>query len=131
MRVSENVTRAEAEVALLWRKERISQEARMPERRYRFFFDCRRDRCEVISIDYDIAIAARTLDEAKALLKAGVLSYIEDASKLPEPARSRLLNRRIPWAVRLQWMLRIFWSRINIIGDESSRVGRTGVACQV
>lgn len=102
----------------------------MPERRLFFFFDCRPGQCEVISIDYDIAVAARTLDEAKAILKAAIDTYIEDANKEAEPARSRLLNRRMPWIVRVQWMVRVFANRLNFFGHPSSQIGRLEVACQ-
>lgn len=102
----------------------------MPERHYLFFFDCRPGQCEVISIDYDIAVAARTLDEAKAILKAAIDSYIENAMSEAEPARSRLLNRRMPWTVRLQWTLRVLVNRLRFLGHRSSQVGRLEVACQ-
>ncbi len=102
----------------------------MPERRYLFFFDCRPGQCEVISIDYDIAVAARTLDEAKAILEAAIGTYIEDAMSESEPARSCLLNRRMPWMVRLHWTLRVLVSRLNLFGHPSSHVGRLEVACR-
>jgi hypothetical protein len=101
----------------------------MPGKSRLFFYECRPGQCEVISIDYDIAIAARSLDEAKSILKVAIDTYVDDANALPEPARSRLLKRRMPRFVQFQWMLRMLRNRLNLLGRQSSEVGRLEVLC--
>ena len=102
----------------------------MPERRYICFYECRENQCEAISIDYDIAVAGRSLDEVKALLKSAIDSYIEDANRLEEPARQRLLNRRMPTRTRLRWLLKIIFHRLNLSRHASASEGQFEVACR-
>jgi hypothetical protein len=73
------------------------------ERRFLCYFEGLGDEWEAISVDYDIAVCGRSLDEVKRLLKSAILSYIEDAGKEEESERERLLNRRMPWTVLLGW----------------------------
>ncbi len=71
------------------------------------YFERSGDEWEGISVDYDIAVCGRSADEVKTLLKSAILSYIEDANKEEKEARERLLNRRVPKMLQLQWKLSI------------------------
>ena len=61
---------------------------------------------EAICIDLDIAIEARSLEEAKRTLNRSVQEYVKAAIQ-EEPAVARqLLTRRSPWHVRMSWICR-------------------------
>jgi hypothetical protein len=100
----------------------------MTERHFRYYYEGLGDEWEAISVEYDIAVSGRSLDEVKRLLKAAILSYIEDASKEDERARKRLLNRRMPWMVRLGWHLRIIKNRLHL-KSRSAAEGRFDLTC--
>jgi len=61
------------------------------------------DRWEALCLDLDLAVQGRSFDEVRGLLDEAVNTYVEDASAEAEPARSRLLARRVPLHVRLAW----------------------------
>jgi hypothetical protein len=84
------------------------------ERRFLCYFEGQGDEWEAISVDYDIAVCGRSLDEVKRLLKSAILSYIEDAGKEEESERERLLNRRMPWTVHLGWKWRIIRQELHL-----------------
>jgi hypothetical protein len=69
---------------------------------------------EAICLDLDIAVQGQSFDEVRNLLGEAISTYIEDASAEAEPARSRLLARRVPFFVRFLWALRFF--RITLSG---------------
>jgi hypothetical protein len=58
---------------------------------------------EAICLDLDIAVAGRSFDEVKDILSRAIATYFEDARREAEPARSQLLNRRVPFLARLRW----------------------------
>jgi hypothetical protein len=62
---------------------------------------------EGLCLDLDLAIHGHSLNEVKDLLGEAIATYIEDALKEDEPARSALLNRRAPLRVRAYWAARI------------------------
>jgi hypothetical protein len=66
------------------------------------------DRWEALCLDLDLAVQGQSSDEVRALLEEAVNTYVEDASAEAEPARSRLLARRVPLHVRLAWAWRFF-----------------------
>jgi hypothetical protein len=66
------------------------------------------DQWEGLCLDLDLAVQGRSFDEVRALLEKAVNTYIEDAGAEAEPARSRLLARRVPLHVRLVWAWRFF-----------------------
>ena len=68
------------------------------------------DQWEAFCLDYDLAVQARSFDEARQVLSEVIATYVDDAMKEDEPARTRLLNRRAPLAVRLLWAWRTFRS---------------------
>ena len=83
-----------------------------------FFCVARRqgERWEALCLDLDIAVQGRSFDEVRGLLGEAISTYIEDASAEAEPARSRLLARRVPFFVRFLWALRFF--RVAISGKK-------------
>lgn len=60
-----------------------------------------------ICLDLDIAIDGRSFVEVKGLLDEAISTYVEDALKEAEPARSALLNRRAPFHVRAYWAIQM------------------------
>ncbi|HYS48319.1 MAG TPA: hypothetical protein VEM36_06030 [Xanthobacteraceae bacterium] len=72
-----------------------------------------RDRWEALCLDLDLAVQGRSFDEVRSLLEEAVNTYIEDARAEAEPARSRLLARRVPRHVRLIWAWRFFKAVLN------------------
>lgn len=86
----------------------------MTERQFLCYFEGQGNEWEAISVDYDIAVCGRSLDEAKHLLKSAILSYLEDAGKEGARARDRLLSRRMPWTVHLGWKLKIFMQKMHL-----------------
>lgn len=63
---------------------------------------------EAICLDLDIAVTGRTLEEAKRALGEAIRSYIDTVREEPDAAtRHALLNRRVPWHVRIGYMLRV------------------------
>jgi hypothetical protein len=62
---------------------------------------------EGFCLDLDIAIQARSFDEAKNLMGDAIDTYIQDAMKEAEPARTALLNRSVPFRVRAYWAMRV------------------------
>jgi hypothetical protein len=60
-------------------------------------------RWEALCLDLDLAVQGRSFAEVQALLQEPVSTYIEDAGAEAEPARSRLLVRRVPPHVHLVW----------------------------
>lgn len=85
----------------------------MNKRGFLCFYEGQGDQWEAISVDFDIAVAARSFEEAKAALKSAILTYIEDAEALEPKARDRLLNRRMPLHVQALWRLKILLHKLR------------------
>jgi len=68
---------------------------------------------EAFCLNFDLAVQGRSFDEVRSLLSEAIMTYIEDASTEPEPARSRLLRRGVPLHVRLLWAWRFFWAAFS------------------
>jgi hypothetical protein len=64
---------------------------------------------EAFSFDFDLAVQGRSFEEVAERLKNVMASYLQDVEAEQEPARSRLLRRRVPLHVRLTWAWRFFW----------------------
>jgi hypothetical protein len=62
------------------------------------------DQWEAICLDLDLAVQGTSLAEVQKQLNSAISSYIEDAAKEPEPARSQLLYRRAPLSARIAWL---------------------------
>jgi hypothetical protein len=70
------------------------------------------DQWEAFCLDFDLAVQARSFDDARTRLVDAVVDYVETAMKEPEPVRSRLLRRRAPLRVRLAWAARLFLATV-------------------
>jgi hypothetical protein len=68
---------------------------------------------EAICLNVDIAVEGNTLADVKARLDAAVKSYIEEAVKLPDADRRRLLNRQVPFALKLEYAFKLFWHSLR------------------
>lgn len=73
----------------------------------------RGDQWEGLCLDLDIAVHAHSFNEAKDLMKDAIATYIEDALKEDEPARTALLRRHAPLRVRVYWAARIAWAALR------------------
>ncbi|MGZ8324948.1 MAG: hypothetical protein ACXW3Q_10000 [Rhodoplanes sp.] len=62
---------------------------------------------EGLCLDLDIAVHGDSFVEVKSLMSEAISTYVEDALKEEEPARSALLNRAAPFRVRAYWAFRI------------------------
>lgn len=82
-------------------------------------------RWESLCLDLDIAVEGTSFEDVKSDLHAAIASYVADASREAEPARSQLLHRRAPLRIRLAWGLRILLSFALDRGhrDRESTVG--------
>ena len=63
---------------------------------------------EAICIDLDLAVQGRSFEEASRLLGEAITFHLEGVMELPERDRTRLLSRRVPWHVRLQYAVEAF-----------------------
>lgn len=66
------------------------------------------DQWEAVCLDFDLAVQGRSLEEVTRVLREMIASYIEDAMKESEPVRTQMLNRSVPFRVRLSWAARLF-----------------------
>lgn len=66
-------------------------------------------------MNYDIAVEGTSFPEVMANLREAVTDYLEYVETLPEPDRTRLLNRRVPLLVRLKfiywWVMDMFFNK--------------------
>jgi hypothetical protein len=62
---------------------------------------------EAFCLDFDLAVQGRSADEVVGRLKAAIAQYIDSAMNEPEPIRSQLLNRHVPFWTTLMWRLRV------------------------
>jgi hypothetical protein len=79
------------------------------------------DQWEAYCLGYDLAVQGRSFEEVQASLIQAINMFLQAAYSEPEPMRSRLLNRRAPFGVRLTWALRLFWSAL--FGHDARREG--------
>jgi hypothetical protein len=79
------------------------------------------DQWEAYCLDYDLAVQGQSFEEVQASLMQAIGMFLDAAESEPEPVRSRLLNRRAPFLVRLTWALRLFWSAL--LGHDAQREG--------
>jgi hypothetical protein len=85
----------------------------------------RGDQWEAYCLDYDLAVQGRSFEEVQSSLVQAIHMYLDTALSEPEPIRSRLLNRRAPFLVRLTWALRLFWSALFGHATRRERVSDT------
>lgn len=67
----------------------------------------RGNKWEGLCLDLDLAVHGQSLNDVKSIMSEAISTYVEDARKEDEPARSALLNRRAPLRVRAYWAARI------------------------
>lgn len=84
-------------------------------------------------MDFDITIQGRSFEEVERLMREAVFTYIDDALKEAEPARTQLLCRRAPLSTRFYWMAGLLWAALcgrtyNRDGEKDAAVG-FAVAC--
>ncbi len=84
---------------------------------------------EALCLDLDIAVQGRSFDEVRQLLGQAIATYIQDATAEAEPDRSRLLQRRAPWRVRLLWAWRFFRAALYGRNHNSDSAVGFPVAC--
>ena len=68
---------------------------------------------QAICLNLDIAVEGRTLADAQARLDSAVASYIEEAMKLPEADKHRLLSRQVPFTLKLESAFKLFWHSLR------------------
>ncbi len=74
----------------------------------RVFFEKSGSVWQALCLDLDIAAQGETCQEAQALMKDMIASYLEEVFTYPPEDRKRLLNRKAPFFVRLKWAYKIF-----------------------
>ncbi len=89
------------------------------------------ERWEALCLDLDLAVQGRSFDEVRHLLSEAVSTYIEDASAEAEPARTRLLARRVPFHVRFLWAWRFFRAALSGRNPDGDSPIWLPVACHV
>jgi predicted RNase H-like HicB family nuclease len=63
---------------------------------------------EALCLDLDLAAQGESFEDVRSRLNSMIQSYVADASREGEPARSKLLSRRAPFHARLTWAWRLF-----------------------
>jgi hypothetical protein len=79
---------------------------------------------EAFSLDFDLAVQGNSFEEVKGSLETAIRNYVEAAMAQPEPARTQLLNRRVPLRTKLLWWWRIArWAFFDRRPTKESTVG--------
>jgi hypothetical protein len=89
----------------------------------RFYPEGRGEEWEAICLDLDLAVQGRNMAEVVDSMSKAVEFYVEEAMKLPEPDRARLLNRQAPLGLRLRFL----WSVILALFNRSTKSGTSRV----
>jgi hypothetical protein len=84
---------------------------------------------EALCLDLDLAVTGRSLNEVRTLMLEAVETYVADAMKESEPARSALLHRRAPLRVRAYWAARFAWAALRGIDDDKDVPFGQPVSC--
>jgi hypothetical protein len=89
------------------------------------------DRWEAFSLDFDLAVEGTSFADVQASLAQAIQMYLQAALAEPEPIRSRLLNRRAPFRVRLAFAWRLFRATLSGHAGRRERASDTFefVAC--
>jgi hypothetical protein len=64
---------------------------------------------QAICLNLDIAAEGRTLADVKMQLNAAVENYITTVTAMPAADRRRLLNRSVPFTLKLKYALKLLW----------------------
>jgi hypothetical protein len=84
---------------------------------------------EALCLDFDLAVQGQSLAEVRDALEHAIIDYIDTARAESEPARSRLLNRRAPFWIRLGWAFRFFTRTISGKNRDSDSTIGFPVSC--
>ena len=57
---------------------------------------------EALCVDFDLAAHGRSFEEVRSEMQDAIETYVSYVSELPEPERTRLLNRNAPLVLRLK-----------------------------
>ena len=68
---------------------------------------------QALCLNLDIAVEGRTLADVKARLHEAVRSYVHQVSQMPEADQDRLLNRSVPFRLKLEYGFRLFWHSLK------------------
>lgn len=63
---------------------------------------------QAICLDLDLAVQGQSFEEVFQLLTDTITFHLEGVMELPEADQKRLLNRRVPWFIRLKFALGAF-----------------------
>ena len=63
---------------------------------------------EAVCIDLDLAVQGQSFEEVSRLLYEAIVFHLERVMELPETDKKRLLNRRVPWHIRLGYAIEAF-----------------------
>lgn len=64
---------------------------------------------EAVCIDLDLAVQGHSFEEVSNLLSEAIALHLEGVMDLPKTDQARLLNRRVPWHVRLRYAAEAFF----------------------
>ena len=64
---------------------------------------------EAICVDLDIPAQGESFEQVRDELTAAVEDFLDYAAELPKIDRQAVLNRRVPWWLRLQLFLQYRW----------------------
>ena len=67
---------------------------------------------EAVCLDFDLAVQGGSFDEVYRELNESISMYLEYIRSLPEDERARFLGRRIPFALRLRFILALLVSTL-------------------
>jgi ribosomal protein L39E len=84
---------------------------------------------EAICLDLDIAVQGKSFAEVQGLLNEAVSTYIEDVAKEDAATRARLLNRRVPLWVRLNYIGRFVWHALAARNRRDGLQGSFEIPC--
>jgi hypothetical protein len=84
---------------------------------------------EGVCIDFDLAVQGRSFAEVQKLLEVAVTEYVAAAMEEAPDVRDRLLSRRAPLSVSLNWTLRVLLSSLRHRRDDDDNSASFPVAC--
>lgn len=77
------------------------------------------DHWEAFCLNFDLAVQGKSFDEVYRELNEMIQSYLETVSTYPAEDRRRLLNRRVPFAMRAKVMAMYIWA--FVFGEKSDK----------
>ena len=95
----------------------------------RCYVERRGDDWEAVCIDFDLAVQGHSLAEVRDKLERAIHEYLAYVQSLPEAERAAFLNRRVPLATRIAFMLRVVLSGLRSHGRGGDRRGAYTLPC--